>query len=338
MKKLSLALSLGAALLVLVSAPSTSAPSNSVAARDKQSILELPESDTVSLRYLYVWKGVIVGESNAVLEQQDTVWRMVFDFRTRGPLKWFSKGRHVISGVGRFQDDGSPLPGQYLSKGRWDGDDYLTDVTFDDASKATFVNVERPPKSEKKWPLEPVPDALQTGPDPATLIMIMLEGSWLSEDGLASSASFDGSRVVEHSLTCDDQSTLLKEKDRSIFAGPATECHYGFDILAGHLIETEKQKRKRLKQQAKTERKAARARARGEDTSPKIWFAALNGADMQIPVRAHVYSGWGTVKMFLADYGTDTDHPLISEALALPVKDSAQDSNLGEASVGAPAE
>ncbi|TNE60543.1 MAG: DUF3108 domain-containing protein [Alphaproteobacteria bacterium] len=260
-------------------------------------------NERIEASYDFVLGGFLVSTADTVAEIGSQDYQLDINFRMRGLARIFSSGHSDITATGRLADGGI-VAQRYVSSGRWDGDDFAKTMIFGPDGRLQEQKLDWPKKWQEEYRYEPVPPELQMGPDPASLVIAILRDPPPASDAEASKSYrvFDGESVFDWRVVCAPGTVELEKTRRSDHAGPARECRVYAELVAGALIETEKQRKEREKAEAKAERKREKAEAKGkepEDTSPKIWLQPLQGSDYLLPVRAEMRTGMGTVHMYL---------------------------------------
>lgn len=274
-------------------------------------LIALPASaETHQASYEFRWGGLLIGESDVRLTTDDDSYRIETTFRTRGLLSLFSKGESRASATGDILPDGRLVPDQYVSEGRWGGDDYRRMIRYDDTGRVAGIEQDWPEEWLKDDKREPVPEDQQAGPDPLSLLVSAVSGAALP-GGVESDRvwrSFEGRSVIDFRVRCLDGMDEVPESRHSPIAGEAVACGLTSEIVAGKPIETEKERRKREKREAKE----LAARDKGHDDERdgtrdaalkglRLWLQRDEAAGLWLPIRARMRSGWGTVRMIMVE-------------------------------------
>lgn len=275
--------------------------------------------------YGFYWKGILVASAETATLVTDDIYDLSLNFRMRGIAKLFANGRSAVSARGRLSADGLPIPTRYTSDGRWDGEDYAQTMIFDESGALAEQQLDWPEKWLEEFKREPVPEEMQVGPDPASMIIQLITTPvTMAADGSPIVArTFDGDSVLEWQVSCLPDAVILEESGKSPFAGKAYECGFSAELLAGKRILTEKQKKKEEKRRKKEEKRRAEGKE-DEDLPPKIWVQPVADGKYFLPVRAEVSSGMGRVVMYLKDL-TVTDIPAPINAGTISTQADAAD-------------
>ena len=268
-------------------------------------------ADKLDATYKFYWKGFLVSQADTSASISSDTYEFALDFRMRGVAKLFASGRSSAK-VSGLLEDRAPVPQHYETSGRWDGKDFAQTMTFDGEGALLENKLDWPEKWLEEFKREPVPKELQVGPDPASLVISLINTPLekaVGEEPLVM-RTFDGDSVLDWIITCNQEPVTLEESGKSPYAGEAYECTYDGKLVAGKRILTEKQKKKRKKEREKARKKAEKRRKKGEeaeDESPKIWMQSFENGAYILPIRAEFPSGLGRVKMFLTEYDAQID-------------------------------
>ncbi|WP_262694598.1 DUF3108 domain-containing protein [Kordiimonas aquimaris] len=260
----------------------------------------LNAAENLKAEYGFYWKGILVASAETGALVGDDAYDLSINFRMRGIAKLFANGRSALVARGKLGDDGIPVPSLYSSEGRWDGKDYAKVMTFDANGALVEQKLDWPKKWLEESKREPIPEDMQVGPDPASvLIQLITTPLETAADGTPVSArSFDGDSVFEWQFSCLPEPSTLDESGKSPYAGAAHECGFSNELVAGKRILTEKQKKKAEKRRKKAEKRRA-AGKEDESMPPKIWVQSFAEGRYMLPVRAEVSSSMGRIVMYL---------------------------------------
>lgn len=259
-------------------------------------------ADKLSATYKFYWNGLLVSEATTQAEISPDAYDFAINLRMRGLAKLFANGHSEVRSSGRW-GSGAPVPAIYRSDGRWDGEDYAQTLTFDANGALTERQRDWPEKWLTEFKREPVPQDMQVGPDPASLVLKMIRKpveAALGEDGVKE-RSFDGDSVLDWGLRCLPEPAVLEPSKRSPYSGEAYECSFGAMLVAGKRILTEKQKKKAEKRRRKEEKRRKKGKEVEEGKPPKLWVQSFEGGAYVLPVRAEVSTDMGTVRMYLSE-------------------------------------
>jgi hypothetical protein len=258
-------------------------------------------ADQLDAEYKFYWKGLLVSSAETQLKTTDETYDFALDFRMRGVAKLFANGRSKAKVSGRLNgDDAMPL--QYQTDGRWDGDDYAQTMTFDTDGSLIDQKLDWPEDWIEDNKREPVPEEMQRGPDPASLVVKLVSTPLEQTTGGTpfKVRSFDGDSVFEYGITCQPEPVILEPSSHSPYSGEAYECGFGGELFAGKRILTEKQKKKAEKRRRKAEKRRAKGKKDEEDIPPKLWVQSFQNGAYLLPVRAELSTGMGKVRMYLS--------------------------------------
>ena len=225
----------------------------------------------IKATYDFVWGGMTLATSETRLTQDQTTYSAEIETRTRGILKLFSPGRGTVRVDGSMLDR-SMQPQTYTSFGRWDGKNYTRTVTFGADGRMTDLSQDWPEKWTRDFTREDVPEDMRVGPDPMTAILSILTGTTnKAPQEPYVMRMFEGQEVNEVTFQCAQNQEDLKKVKKSAYAGAADRCGIDVTTLAGHVIETEKQRKKREKREEKhvSAPKDSRSAARGSKKKRK---------------------------------------------------------------------
>lgn len=271
-------------------------------------------ADKINATYKFYWNGLLVSEANTSATIGDDAYDFALDFRMRGVAKLFANGRSQARVEGAIQN-GAPIPVRYENSGRWDGKDYAQTMTFDAAGSLIENKLDWPKKWLEEFKREPVPEDMQVGPDPASIVIALIQQSLADVTGESPYVvrSFDGDSVFDWDVSCSAETVDLEPSGKSEFSGAAHECGFGGTLVAGKRILTEKQKKKAEKRRRKEEKRRAKGKEVDEPKPPKIWVQSFDDGAYLLPVRAEVSTGMGRVTMYLTEFSLD-DLPAVSQA------------------------
>lgn len=259
--------------------------------------------------YGFYWKGILVASAETGTFISDEAYDLSINFRMRGIAKIFSNGRSALTARGHFDENGAPVPVRYTSDGRWDGKDYAQTLTFDENGVLVDQQLDWPKKWLEENKREPVPDEMQVGPDPVSVIIQLIQTPiTIAADGTPIVVrTFDGDSVMDWLVSCEPEPVILEESGKSPFSGAAHECGFSAELKAGERILTEKQKKKAEKRRRKEEKRRAKGKE-DEEKPPKLWVQPVAGGQYYLPVRAEATTGMGRVVMHLKNLNiTDAD-------------------------------
>lgn len=151
----------------------------------------------ISAVYAFSWAGLDVGRLEVRLEADAAGYRAGWEADTTGLAGTLFPFTSQGTAEGR-RDGDRFLPDRYDGSSAWGDGGSRWHVRFAPDGRAT--QVELPPEEVARR--EPVPDALQVAPDPASLLLGAIEqaGPGVRLDG----QSFDGRRAMRVELACAD--------------------------------------------------------------------------------------------------------------------------------------
>lgn len=270
-------------------------------------------------RYDVYWRGFRVFSSEVAAIVEDGDYETTANFYVRGMAKLFTSGRSDVRAVGSVAPDGRVIPSHWLVTGKWEGDTTYRHVTFDASGRVKQMKIDIPDKWEE-YPLAPIPDDLQRGPDPMSMLVAALRQPWLRQDMSKpyQLSIIDGRGVTELSLDCADAPEKLELKDsRTDVKGDAIPCFVSQKRLAGFVDEAklddkqrkklEKEREKGRKRAEKAAKRRAKDKAKGkqveEEGQIKVWFQYQKSSHAWLPV----YAEMDKVKIYLAMLETDLE-------------------------------
>lgn len=215
----------------------------------------------VTAAYAFSWAGIDVAELETEVVELDGTYKVVWNGRTVGMLGLLFpfEASGLASGE---RAAGDYVARQYASSSQWRDGGGAWRVSF--APDTGAAAVEGPPLDTEER--EPVPPALRTRPDPASLALAAIMAA---RPGAAMTAtSFDGKRAVRFALTCENG---MPQPDGML-------CHLAGEVVAGA---------------ARRWRDDGRAAAPREPV--RVWLARAGSAEPLWPVRLEAASPYGVV-------------------------------------------
>jgi len=264
----------------------------------------------IEATYNFVWKNMLVSTAETTTEINENSYKLHAEMRMRGLAKLFmGGGKTLFSAHGFMAPDGSLQPQEYRSSGKWKGKPYHESLSYDQSGNLTGLVKDWPIKWREENRREPVPAALQTGHDPASLLVALIRqplpiALHARDNEPFVFQVFDGDTVVSWSINCAALPVLLKKSKHSKTFGEAHECTLVQHLVAGQRILTAKQKAKedkRLKKKHAVKSSRKRKAQYQYDGPLKVWMQPMGDSAYWIPVRALVPSKKGTVRVYLKD-------------------------------------
>lgn len=215
----------------------------------------------VAAAYAFSWAGIDVAELETEVVELGGTYNVVWSGRTVGMLGLL----FPFEASGRASGSlaaGDYVARQYASSSQWRDGGGTWRVSF--APDTGAAAVEGPPLDTEER--EPVPPALRTRPDPASLALAAIKAA---RPGLAMTAtSFDGKRAVRFALTCENG---MPPADGML-------CRIAGELVAGA---------------------SRRWRDDGKAAAPRepvrVWLAGAGAAEPLWPVRLEAASSYGMV-------------------------------------------
>jgi len=260
--------------------------------------------ERIEATYDLIWKGFHVSTAETVTELDGSHYFLGINIKTHGLLKMATGGHGTFEISGQLLPDGGVQPEALDADGYWDGDAFSQKLRYGTDGHLAAYEATRPEDWLKKNAREAVPEAMKTGPDPASLFVSLMQNPVnFSADAMDKPImlrSFDGEAVVDWQLGCAAQPVTLKRSKHSPITGQAFECALETTTVAGKLLKEEKAK-KMVKRGPRGRRKAVDL----ADVTPKVWLMAMGESDRLMPVRAQVPSEKGLVGLYLSKLSMD---------------------------------
>jgi hypothetical protein len=222
-------------------------------------------AEPVRAAYELSWNRLEIGAVEAELTRSDAGYRVVWHGRTSGFLGVLYPFGSTAWSEG--SEAGSNLaPRLHAGRSRRGDEESAWAVDFDGSGRAVRIEVPAQDRAER----EPVPPALQIGPDPLSLALTALgrAGPGARESGMA----FDGRRAVRLDAACADELELLPG------TGEALPCTIEGRLIAGA-----------------SRRWRDRQRPDGGRPPARVWLARDIVTDGWWPVRIEATTRWGVV-------------------------------------------
>jgi len=179
------------------------------------------------LHYVAFTAGFRVLDLQVSLALDESGYAVATELRTVGLIGAFFGGdsRSVVRGVWQ---GGSVLPEQYDSRGRWNGQNRVTTIDYQQGQPVVRALL---PANERER--EPVPAALQSGTvDSLSAMVALVRNVSTSGHCDGSVRIFDGRRLSDVTAhTAGVQ--VLPPTGRSVFKGAALRCDFDGRLIAG---------------------------------------------------------------------------------------------------------
>ena len=258
-------------LLVLLAPPT-------LMASDEES-LAASAARTLQAGYVVRWGGVEIGRFDTELRRAGAEYHLGYHARTSGPLGWVVDFSSTGWSAGRF-DAAGVAPRHFRGQSRWRDGEGFWRVSFGADGQVTELELDDATRADR----EPVPEPMQQGPDPLTLMLqAMLEAS---AGERVEGRSFDGRRAMHYELTCAAEPSAVQPVALGAETYQALLCEADGALLAG-----------------RSKRWSERAEEQGRERSPvRIWLVPAVGGLPHWPVRIEADSRYGTVSVELAQF------------------------------------
>lgn len=152
-------------------------------------------AESMTAVYAFSWAGVDVGTLEVLLEAEQGGYRASWEAGTAGLVGAMFPFRSQGSAIGR-RDGDRFLPMSFDGRSSWRDGGSQWRVAFAADGRATQIEV----PAEDRAGREPVPQALQIGPDPASLALSAIARA--APGARLDGQSFDGRRAVRLELAC----------------------------------------------------------------------------------------------------------------------------------------
>jgi hypothetical protein len=258
-------------LLVLLAPPTS-------LASDEES-LATSAARTLQAGYVVRWGGIEIGRFDTELRRTGAEYHLGYHARTSGPLGWVVDFSSTGWSAGRLDAD-TAAPRHFRGQSRWRDGEGFWRVSFGADGRVTELELDEATRADR----EPVPDAIQQGPDPlALMLQAMLEAS---AGERVEGRSFDGRRAMRYELACATEPSPVQPVALGAETYQALLCEADGALLAG-----------------RSKRWSDRAEQQGRERSPvRIWLVPAVGGLPHWPVRIEADSRYGTVSVELTQF------------------------------------
>lgn len=232
---------------------------------------------TLEADYVVRWSGMEIGRFDTALRRRGNDYHLSYQARTSGPLRWVVDFSSAGWAAGRIDAEGV-VPRHFRGQSRWRDGGGFWRVSFAADGRVTELALDDATRADR----EPVPDELQRGPDPLSLMLAAVQDAGAGERLAAS--SFDGRRAMRYDLACAQERSVVQPVALGGAPRDALLCEVDGALVAG-----------------RSQRWSDRAEVRAQDRSPvRIWLVAEVGGLAHWPVRLEADSRYGTVTVELA--------------------------------------
>ena len=217
-------------------------------------------------------------ESDSAID--DERYRQAVTVETAGMLAWFVEGRSETVSVGRIGQNGAVEAERFLNEGLWNDERRAASVQFDEAGRIVAYDVEPFEPDER----EQVPEELQRGPDPLSLIVEAALAPKAGEAVERTVQSFDGKRAMRFTLSCPATTEALTGAGGDIYSGPTLRCAIAGEQIAGF------------------HRKYSKNNLNPPEPA-KLWLAPVDGGAFYAPVKLMMDTRFGGLVATLTRIG-----------------------------------
>lgn len=263
--------------------------------------------------YKLNWNGISVATTDVSVRLAPEDYSLSLDVRPSGLAGWFADGYTTL------KTDGLRTGRQYYTKRYsedivWEGERFLTDAGFNSDGTIGSLKLDVTRKNEDD-PLpqhEAVPEDMQRGPDPLSLLMELFHRD-IPRGETLSFKSFDGTVVLGYDVSCDSE-PVVPNGDGPFEGADAYKqldrCEMDVNLLAGKRIFTEdelaEREQRRKASEARTKRRFARGGSRARQAIKEeekrraeeplvIWVGEHAG----VPLPVHMTGNGGSVVIAL---------------------------------------
>jgi hypothetical protein len=240
------------------------------------SALAEPSTAALQAGYSVRWSGIEVGRFDTELRLGGDDYRLTYHAQTSGPLSWVARFSSSGWALGRL-DGRTVAPSHFQGASRWRDGEGFWRVSFAADGAVTALELDEWTRSDR----EPVPAALQRGPDPLSL---MLQAMFEADAGwTVVGRSFDGRRAMRYDLACAAEPSPVAPAALGAATREALVCEVEGVLQAG-----------------RSKRWSERAEDRSHARPPvRIWLVPEVGGLPYWPVRIEAESRFGRVTVEL---------------------------------------
>ncbi|WP_428485914.1 DUF3108 domain-containing protein [Rhodopila sp.] len=238
---------------------------------------------SLHLSYETYAAGLNVAEMDAGFGLGPFSYQLNLAYHTNGVVGFFFRG-HQFDTVSGSWNGTQPVPNRFFGHGVWRGQDRVAVIDYDKGMPIVRQLV--PPNSHER---EVVPDALRANTIDTVSALIGLVRN-VETTGRCETVvhTYDGRRATEiQAVTVGNE--MLEQTSRSTFAGRALRCDFTGRMLAGFLLNDNRER----------------------DSKPlhgSAWLAPVLPGGPPVPVRLTFQTRWvGDVTMYLTGVGAGAE-------------------------------
>ena len=186
-------------------------------------------AEPLRLDYSVTWGSVEIGRIEVTTLQREGRYLLESRARTLGILAFFAPLQSVSTAEGLTGEDGRAVPSVFSVTSRWRDEERQLALGLDPNGQILSDERSEPPPDSEYVP-EPVPTALQQGPDPLSLLLTATRHAL--PDKVLRGRSYDGRRVIDSTLACGgvEPSSITPV---AVGLGPIFVCTLSAELVAG---------------------------------------------------------------------------------------------------------
>jgi hypothetical protein len=237
----------------------------------------------VHLNYEVYAAGLNVASVQAGFGLGPYSYQLKLAYHTTGMVGFFFRG-HQFDAVNGGWHGTQPVPSRYDGRGVWRGRDRIAVIEYQNGDP--IIRALLPPNDEER---ETVPEALRVNTVDAISALAGLVRTVQATGRCETEARiFDGRRATEiRAVTAGP--AVLEPSDRSSFAGKALRCDFAGHMLAGFLLNDDRERE-------------------SKPLHGSAWLAPVVPGGPPVPVRLTFETRWfGDATMFLTGFGSGAD-------------------------------